>query len=235
MTADTFIEALRPNVSEKEKEKLQRFYKGDNPDTAAFGVRFGTVFKTAREFTDLPLDQVERLMESDFYEVRMGAMAILDYKARKKKITDDQRKELFDLYMRRHDRIDNWDLVDRAAPHDVGGYLFDKSRDPIYELALSENQWKRRTALYSTLFFLKRGDTQDTMRLAGELVNDLEDLVNKAVGTLLREVGKTDENLLTAFLDRTAATMPRTTLRYAIEKLAPPHKRRYLEFSNPGR
>ncbi len=144
MTADTFVEALQPHVSEKEKEKLRRFYKGDDPNTKALGVKFGTVFKIAKEFAELPLEHVEQLMESDFYEVRMGAMAILDYKARSKRITDAQRKELYDLYMRRHDRIDNWDLVDRAAPHVVGGYLFDKSRDPLYTLALSESQWKRR-------------------------------------------------------------------------------------------
>lgn len=229
MTADTFVDALQPHISEKEKEKLARFYKGNDPRTKALGVRFGTVFQTAKEFTELPLEHVERLMESEFYEVRMGAMAILDYKARKKRLTDDQRQALYDLYMRRHDRIDNWDLVDRAAPRVVGGYLFDKARTPLYELARSKDQWRRRTALYSTLFFVKRGDTTDTMRLAEALVNDPEELVNKAVGTILREVGKQDEEILTAFLDRTAATMPRTTLRYATEKLDPARRRHYLE------
>lgn len=233
MTASTFIQALQPHVTEKEQEKLTRFYKGDDPNTKALGVRFGTVFKTAKEFTDIALEEVERLLESDYYEVRTGAMAILDYKSRRKRITDDYRKELYDLYMRRHDRIDNWDLVDRAAPHVVGGYLFDKQREPLYKLAESNNQWKRRTALYSTLYFVKRGDTGDTMRLAEALVYDPEELVNKAVGTMLRELGKTEENQLTTFLDRIAATMPRITLRYATEKLDPELRRHYIESKRP--
>lgn len=227
MKADDFIQALKTHITEAEKDKLQRFYKGSDSKTRALGVRFGTVFKIAKEFVDLPLPQVEQLLESHYYEVRMGAVAILDHRARKK-LSDDQRRELYELYIRRHDRIDNWDLVDRAAPHVVGHYLFDKSRDVLYKLAKSQDPWQRRTALYSTLYFVKKGDLDDTLKLAHQLVNDPEELINKAVGTMLREVGKKAPERLWAFLDQHAATMPRITLRYATEKLDTGTRQRYM-------
>lgn len=227
MKADDFIQKLKTHVTNEEKDKLQRFYKGSDVKTRALGVRFGTVFKIAKEFIHLPLAQVEKLLESHYYEVRMGAVAILDHRARKK-LSDPERRELYELYIRRHDRIDNWDLVDRAAPHVVGHYLFDKPRAILYQLAKSCDLWQRRTALYSTLYFVKNGDLDDTLKLAAQLVNDPEELINKAVGTLLREVGKKAPERLIEFLDRHAAIMPRITLAYATEKLDAAARQRYM-------
>jgi len=226
MNANDFMGALRPHITAPEKAKLQRFYKGSDPKTRALGVRFGTVFKIAKDFVDLPLPQVEKLLDSHYYEVRMGAVAILDHRGRKK-LSDDQRRELYELYIRRHDRIDNWDLVDRAAPHVVGRYLFDKPREILYELAQSRSPWPRRTALYSTLYFIKKGDLDDTLRLAEHLVSDPEELIHKAVGTMLREVGKRAPERLLAFLDRYADTMAPVALRYAMEKLDAETRQRY--------
>ncbi len=228
MTARSFVRALTPHITEKEKDKLARFYKGDDRQTEALGVRFGIVFDTARRYTAMPLVEIETLLESDYYEVRMGAVSIMDFQARAKKTPPEHKRKLYDLYLRRHDRIDNWDFVDRAATHVVGGYLVDKSRDPLYRLAKSDNPWERRTAVVATYFFVKKGELDDTLAIAEILIDDGHELVNKAVGTFLREVGKKDEGRLRDFLDTYAATMPRVTLRYAVEKLDKETKRHYM-------
>jgi 3-methyladenine DNA glycosylase AlkD len=126
------------------------------------------------------------------------------------------------------DRIDNWDLVDLAAPYVVGGYLFDKPRDVLYELARSQNPWERRTATVATGYFLRQGDVDDTFRIAEILAGDDHDLVQKATGWMLREAGKRDRRRLLKFLDRHAATLPRTLLRYTIEHLDQDQRSHYL-------
>ncbi len=145
-----------------------------------------------------------------------------------RKTPESRRKELFDLYIRRHDRINNWDLVDRAAPYVVGGYLSDKPRKALYKLARSKNMWERRTAITSTYYFIRQNDLDDTFKIAEILVNDDEDLVQKAVGGWVREAGKKDQKKLLAFLDRYGATMPRTMLRYAVEHLDGRQKIHYM-------
>jgi len=120
--------------------------------------------------------------------------------------------------MKRHDRINNWDLVDRSAPYVVGGYLFGKPRNILYKLARSKNMWERRTAIVSTYYFIRQGDVNDTFKIAALLINDKEDLVHKATGWMLRFAGDKDQKKLLALLDKYAATMPRTMLRYSIEK-----------------
>jgi 3-methyladenine DNA glycosylase AlkD len=156
----------------------------------------------------------------------------MDFQARRKTTAESRRQELCELYLRRHDRIDTWDLVDRAAPPVVGGYLWDKSRQPLYRLAGSHHWYGRRTAMVSTWFFIRRGDLDDTFRIGQILVNDPHDLVQKAVGGWIREAGKRDEQRLRSFLDRNAATMPRTALRYAIEQLPPDVGDHYLGLKN---
>jgi 3-methyladenine DNA glycosylase AlkD len=177
---------------------------------------------------DLPPAEIEKLLESPVHDVRVGAVSIMDWQARSKKTPESRRKELFDLYIRRHDRINDWDLVDRSAPYVVGGYLFDKPRDILYKLARSKNMWERRTAITSTYYFIRQNDLDDTFRIAEILVDDEEDLVQKAVGGWVREAGKKDRKKLLVFLDRYAATMPRTTLRYAIEHLDKKQKDHYM-------
>ena len=177
----------------------------------------GSVFALAREFIEMPLDQIERLLDSSLHHARVGAMSIMDKQARAKRTPDPRRKELFDLYIRRIESINNWDLVDLAAPYVVGGYLADKPRDVLYDLARSPNTWARRTAITATAYFLREGEVDDTFQLAEVLLDDPHDLVQKPVGSWLREAGKQDQARLLAFLDRHAAEMPRVTLRFAIE------------------
>ena len=152
----------------------------------------------------------------------------MDFQARRQATPNGRRQKLYELYLRRHDRIDTWDLVDRAAPHVVGGYLWDKSREPLYMLAGSPHWYERRTSIVSTWFFIRRGDLDDTFRIGQILANDPHDLVQKAVGGWIREAGKRDEQRLRDYLDRNAATMPRTALRYAIEHLPPEVRDDYL-------
>src|SRR6185369_12379890 len=163
----------------------------------------------------------------NYYEVRLGGVSIMDFQARDKKATPEKKKALFDLYINRHDRINNWDLVDRSAPFVVGGYLFDKPRKILYKLAKSKNVWERRTAIVSTYFFIRQNDIDDTFKIAELLIDDKHDLINKAVGSWVREAGKRDKLKLLSFLDQYAAVMPRVTLRYAVEKLNPKQKEFY--------
>jgi 3-methyladenine DNA glycosylase AlkD len=162
------------------------------------------------------------------HEVRAGACSIMAKQAARKKTSETRRRELYDLYLRRTDRINNWDLVDLAARDVVGGYVYDKKRDVLYELARSANVWERRTAIYATAYFIRRGDLDDTFRIAEQLIDDREDLIQKAVGGWLREAGKHDRGRLFEFLDQHAATMPRTALRYAIEHLEDQQRAQYL-------
>jgi len=202
---------------------VSRYFRVESgaPRTKFLGVSPGDVFPVAKRFSDLPLADVERLLDSPYYEVRLGAVAIMDFQARAKRTSLAQREALYDLYLRRHDRIDNWDLVDRAAPHVVGGWLADKPRDVLYELARSASPCERRTAIVSTWFFIRADDLDDTFRIAELLVSDEHDLVQKAVGSWLREAGKRDQPRLLRFLKAHAPTMSRTMLRYAAEKVPP--------------
>jgi 3-methyladenine DNA glycosylase AlkD len=168
------------------------------------------------------------LLESPIHEVRVGAVSIMDWQARSKATSEERRRALYDLYLRRHDRINTWDLVDRSAIWVVGEYLRDKPREVLNDLARSDRPMERRTAILSTFAFIRRGDVDDAVRIAKRLVDDDHDLVQKAVGWMLREVGKKDAKRLSAFLDTHAATMPRVMLRYAIEKLERGERDRYL-------
>lgn len=160
MSAAAFIERLEALRSPEELEKIQRYFKtgkGEYGEGDVFiGVRMGWVFALAKEFIEMPPSEIETLLESPIHEVRAGGLSIMDKQARRKKTPESRRKELFDLYMRRIDRINNWDLVDVSCPYVVGGYLSDKPRDVLYTLARSDDIWERRTALVSTSYFISR-------------------------------------------------------------------------------
>ena len=208
LTSKLFLDKLAampaPNYAANSK-----FFADDNKTNKILGVRMSDIFTLAKQFSQMPLEEIETLLSSDYYEARMGAVSIMDFQARDKKLTPEKRKKLYQLYLDRHDRINNWDLVDRSAPYVVGGYLFDKSRAPLYKLARSKNIWERRTAIVSTYFFIRQNDIEDTFKIAEILVFDKEDLINKAVGSWIREAGKRDNQKLVSFLDKYAATMPR--------------------------
>ena len=227
LTAKNFMERLAVYKSDKELDKVERYFKGNDGVTRAFGVRFSDVFKTAEEFSQMPVEEIDLLLNSDFYEIRMGAVSIMDFQAKYRRATEEQKKALFDLYLRRHDRLNNWDFVDRGAANIIGAYLTGKPKDILYALAKSNDPWERRTAIVSTYAFIKNGNTDETFQIAEILIHDEQELVNKAVGSWIREAGKKHRDKLTAFLDRFATTMPRVTLRYAIEQFDRDEKEYY--------
>jgi 3-methyladenine DNA glycosylase AlkD len=230
--AATFIERLEAQRSDEELAKIQRYFKSGEGEYGAgdtfIGVRMGQVFALAESFKDMPLTEIERLLESPIHEARAGAVKIMAKQAADRRTSDVDRGALFDLYLRRIDRIDNWDLVDLGAWDVIGRYLLDKPRDRLYELARSANLWERRTAMLATLAFVRRGELDDTYALAEQLLDDAHDLVQKPVGACLREAGKHDRPRLLRFLDEHAPSMPRTTLRFAIEHLDAAERARYL-------
>jgi DNA alkylation repair enzyme len=233
LTAKRFEERLTALSSDAELRKHQRYFRFDPddqpPDDYFIGVRMGDVFKLGKEFADMPVNEIEHLMESPIHEVRAGAMSIMGQCAKGKKCSPERLTDLYQLYIRRHDRINNWDLVDLAAYYVVGKYLADKPRDILYELARSKDLWQRRTAIVATAhFILKLKQTEDTFRIAELLVHDPEDLVNKGTGWMLRAAGDVDRKGLLRFLDNYAATMPRAGLRYSIEKLSKGEREHYL-------
>ena len=238
-TAQRYVEELEAYSSAEEAEKYRRHFKtgeGQYGEGDEFiGVRMGQVFALAKEFIDMPPDEIEKLLESPVHEARAGAMSIMDKQGRRKKTPEARRKELFELYLRRTDRINNWDLVDLGAPYVVGRYLFDKPRDVLYELARSENVWERRAAIVATSYFVRQGDLSDTFEIAEVLLGDDHDLIHKATGGWLREAGKRDRQRLLGFLDRHAATMPRTMLRYAVEHLDEEQRKHYLSMKERGK
>jgi len=163
--------------------KIQRYFKsgeGEYGEHDAFlGVRTGQVFALSKEFIEMPPAEIEKLLESPLHEVRADALSIMDKQVRTKKTDADRRRALFDLYTRRVDRINNWDLVDLAAPFVLGGYLFDKPRKTLYKLTRSKNIWERRTAIVSTAYFIRQGDLADTFKIAELLVHHRHDLMHK--------------------------------------------------------
>lgn len=230
-TASGFIKALKASPSKRDPSATLKFFQGNDGKIKALGVPFGVVFKLAKEYIGLPLVEVNKLLDSNYYEVRMGAVSIMDFQARDKKLGEEQKKRLFDLYLERHDRLNNWDFVDRGAYNIVGEYLLDKPRKILYKLAKSKNIWERRTAIVATYAFIKNGEVNDTFKIAEILVNDKHELIQKAVGSWIREAGKKDEKKLCIFLDKHATTMPRFTLRYAVEKLDKKTKEYYMNLA----
>ena len=237
MNAELFIHELTQQQSTEHQAKNLKHYKGSNPETAVLGVRMGNIFKLAKTYTDLPLDGIETLLDSSFYEVRMGAVSIMDYQARRKRLSAETRTALYNLYLTRHDRIDTWDLIDRAAPWVIGRYLHDKPKTPLYTLAQSQNQWERRTAIVSSYYFVKQGDTTDALQLANHLIHDKSEFVQKPVGTLLREIGAVNADSLHQFLDQHIQNTPNnlTPCTGKIRQNNPNeiHEYRQIDQSNP--
>jgi len=233
LTAKQFVALLKQHASPSDAAQMQRYFKTAPGEYGAgdvfIGVRMGNVFALAKEFAEMPLDEIEKLLESPIHEARAGAVSIMDFQARRKKTSAARRKELFELYLRRHDRINNWDLVDRSAMYVVGGYVYDKPRAVLYKLARSKNVWERRTAIVSTAFFIRQRDLDDTFKIAEMLLRDEHDLIHKATGWMLRAAGDTDRKRLLEFLDQYAAIMPRTMLRYALEHFDQKQRAKYLD------
>lgn len=215
----------------KDARFLQGFFKtgaGQYGEGDIFlGIRVPAVRKLAEEYRNLPLEEAVLLLKSPFHEERLFAL-ILFVNAFTKGDETIQKK-IYDLYLANTDCINNWDLVDVSAPKIVGAYLFTKSRKMLYRLVKSKSLWERRVAVLATFHFIKYKQFDDALKIAELLLNDKEDLIHKAVGWMLREVGKRDIERAQSFLKAHCRTMPRTMLRYAIERFTPSQRKKFLD------
>ena len=209
-TAKDVRAALEAAASVDQRDKIQQ--RMTDESIRVIGVRMGTVFAIAKANTGMPLTEVDRLLDSDAYEERMVAVSILDFKARTK---NADRAALYDLWIRRLDRIDTWDYIDRSAPRVVGGYLLDRPRDALFELARSDNRWHRRTAITAAFWIIRAGDLDDPLALCEILAADPEHLVQTNVGVALREIGRVDRERLDEFLARRGADLSAQARRTA--------------------
>lgn len=210
--------ALEAQHSAAEKDKIARRLPSDS-GLDVIGVRMKQVFDTAKDWASLDVAHVSALLASSWYEVRMVGVSVLDFKARRRGLSDGDRRRLYDVYVDNHDLINLWDFVDRAAPRVVGWYLLDKSRQPLFELAASRRAIERRTAITASFWLVRQGDLDDPLKLAELLLDDPSELVTRPVGTALREVGKIDQERLQAFLAAHRERMSRPTLRLATSLL----------------
>jgi 3-methyladenine DNA glycosylase AlkD len=181
-----------------------------------------------REHKEFDLSSAAALLASSVHEERMLALLLLVRRFERSKDAAERRR-IYELYLASTAHIDNWDLVDSSAAQIVGGHLRDRDRAPLYALARSPSLWERRIAMIATFFFIRRGDFADALAIAAILKGDLEDLIRKAVGWMLREIGSRDLAAEEAFLKKHYKTMPRTMLRYAIEKFEEPRRQAYLK------
>lgn len=213
---------------------LQRFFKtgpGQYGEGDKFlGLRVPQTRRLAAKYKGIDLKTIQELLSSEWHEARLLALVIMRAQFNKGNLKTKQ--QIFDLYINNIGLgINNWDLVDISCPNIIGAYLIDKDRGVLYQLA-EGGLWQKRVAIISTFYFLKYETPADTYKLAEKLVYDKADLIQKAVGWALREMGKVDKGLLLHFLDKYGATMPRTALRYAIEKLLPDEKSYYMDLKN---
>ncbi|MET0726331.1 MAG: DNA alkylation repair protein [Leifsonia sp.] len=224
--SERFAAEIRAAQDDAELAKILRYFT-TGPDEVFIGVRMGTIFGLAKKHLDLPAPDIERLLESEVHEDRVGACSVMGKAAAHPRASEDRRRELYELYLRRSDRINNWDLVDLAAPAVLGGWLLDKPRDPLYALARSERWPDRRSALLATARFIKAGEVTDALALSELLIDDEHEYVTKAAGWMLRYAGDADRAALVAFLDAHAAAMPRVMLGNALEHFSAEEKAHY--------
>ena len=223
---------LRAEVSPERALASQHYFK-TGPGQYGEGDKFlGLTVPQTRAFlprTDaLAETDIVTLLHSDWHEERLLALLALVRRFGKAKRDEPARQRIVTLYLGSTRWINNWDLVDTSAPHILGGWLLDRDRSLLGRLARSSSLWERRIAVLATLAFIRAGQFNDTLSLCRQLLSDRHDLMHKACGWMLREVGNRDESALTGFLASHAAKMPRTMLRYAIEKLSPAQRQHYM-------
>ncbi len=231
------LERLLIEKASKEKSKvLQRFFKtsvGEYGEGDVFmGVTVPVIRNIAKQAEEMTLSNVEILLNSEKHECRTAAVVILTHKFEKARKDEAKQREIFEFYISHHERINNWDLVDISAPRVVGGYLLERDKSVLKKYAQSKNMWLQRIAMVSTWWMIRKGHYTTTLELAEMLLNHPHDLMHKAVGWMLREVGKKNMALEEEFLlgdNRRYNRMPRTMLRYAIEKFPEKERTAYLK------
>ncbi len=219
-------------LQNKEKAKiLAGFFKtgkGEYGEGDIFlGISVPESRKIAKQYTFLQPSEILLLLQNKIHECRLVALLILVEKF--KSSNSLQQKDIFDFYLTNTKYINNWDLVDLSADKIIGVHLFYKSKTILYQLAESNNFWERRIAIISTFYFIKKNKFDETIQIAELLLHDKHDLIHKAVGWMLREVGKRNKTVEEEFLKKHYKTMPRTMLRYAIEKFSKEERKEYLK------
>lgn len=210
---------------------LQRFFKTKKGEYGEgdvfFGIKVPIQRKILKNYLNLSLDDLKYLLNSKIHEYRLGAVLVLVEQY--KRGGEEERKNIYKFYLKNAERINNWDMVDLSAPHIVGNYLLTSDRKVLYKLAQSKSLWKRRIAILATFTFIRNFEYVDTLLLAEKLLSDKHDLIHKAVGWMLREMGKRDLKVLEGFLNRHYKVMPRVMLRYAIERLEGKKRKFYMQ------
>ncbi|MEG1573600.1 MAG: DNA alkylation repair protein [Bacteroidales bacterium] len=217
----------------KKAEVLRRFFKTDKGEYG-YGDNFlGITIPQIRALVkkhakDTVIDDIPDLLHNKYHEYRMAALLMLVYKY-ENGISLEEKQKIFDIYIENMDYINNWDLVDLSAPKIVGEHLLGRDCSLLYEFIETPLLWRQRVAVVSTLTFIRKGNFSHTIAIAEKLISTKEDLIQKSIGWMLREVGKRNKELLTTFLTKNRRNMPRTMLRYAIEKLSDEERRFFME------
>jgi 3-methyladenine DNA glycosylase AlkD len=221
---------LKKLTDVKKAKTLRSFFKtgkGEYGEGDEFwGITVPKTREIARKYKNLPLADLQKLLKSQVHECRLCALMILRFQYEMSRSVPDKFK-IVDFYLKNTSYINNWDLVDLSCEYILGNWLLDKDRKILFTLAKSKNLWERRIAIISTFEFIRHNQFTDTLKLSEILINDKHDLIQKAVGWMLREVGKRNEKVLKDFLDKHFQKMPRVTLRYAIERLDKGEKIKY--------
>jgi len=231
MTVKEIQRELESFSAPEKKERLPYFFKtgkGQYGEGDKFlGVVVPDTRTIAKKYKAIPFEEIKKLLENEYHECRLCALLILV--ERFKKARGEERKEIVDFYLSHTSRINNWDLVDLSARDIVGEYLLNKDRSDLYKLAESDLLWDQRIAVVATFAFIRRGDLDDIFALSEKLLKHKHDLMHKAIGWMLREAGKKDKDRLCLFLDHFHKEMPRTMLRYSIEKFTPEERAHYMK------
>jgi len=231
MTAAELREKLEALADPRQAANLQRFFKtgpGQYGEGDRFlGLRVPQIRKLVKAHRDCPLSEIKKLLKSPIHEARLLALLLLVQRFQQG--NEKEQESIYQLYLNSTRYINNWDLVDSSAPYIVGAWLYERPRDPLYQLATSPSLWERRIAILATFHFIKQGELQESLSIAELLLNDEHDLIHKAVGWMLREVGKRDQTVEEGFLKKHYQAMPRTMLRYAIERFSERSRQAYLK------
>lgn len=231
MITESITKRLKKLGNQEQAAVSQRFFKtgpGEYGEGDIFlGIRVPVLRKLAKTYHPISLKEAEKLLRTPIHEARLLALLLLVIAYAKG--DEPTKKSVYQLYLKNTGYINNWDLVDTSAEHIVGAYLMERSKAPLFRLAKSHSLWERRIAVLSTFHFIKRHAFGDTLKIAEMLLADKEDLIHKAVGWMLREVGNRDLKTEETFLKKHYHNMPRTMLRYAIEKFPEPKRQQYLK------
>lgn len=232
MSAEKLKEELIATGNERKAQELMRFFKTSKGSYGEGDIFIGVTVPVNRaitkKFLHLSPTELVELLHCEIHEVRLSALICMVEQYKSKKTTDSRRQEIVDIYIKNTRYINNWDLVDLSVYNIIGEHLLHRDRELLYHWAESTLLWEQRMAIVATMCFVRHGEYDDTIAIARKLCYHPHDLIQKAVGWLLREVGKRDEKRLTDFLDTHHTTLPRTLLRYAIERLSPMQRKHYM-------